>query len=267
MGTPLVNGRDFTDADRVGAPPVAIVNRAFVARYQLGQQPIGRTIRIGLSNGERRYEIVGVVGDSAYTSPRDGMVATMYVPLAQVEPLGETVILTINADRGQRATVEREVAAALARIDPGVAFVFRTFDQFIHATVTQERLIAMLSSFFGGLALLLAGIGLYGIVAQAVRARQTEIGLRLALGAQPHRIVRLVLHRVSVLVVAGLTIGLAGSLWAVQFLRPLLFQLEARDPVTFAAAVGVFAAAGLMAAWWPARRAARLDPATVLREG
>jgi ABC-type antimicrobial peptide transport system permease subunit len=195
------------------------------------------------------------------------MMATMYVPLAQIQPLGETVILTINADRSQRATVEREVAAALARTEPAIAFVFRTFDQFIDARITQERLIAMLSSFFGGLALLLAGIGLYGIVAQAVRARQAEIGLRLALGAQPSGIVRLVIHRVSVLVVAGLTIGLAASRWAAQFLAPLLFQVEARDPATFAAAAGVLVAAGLLAAWLPARRAARLDPATVLREG
>ena len=163
--------------------------------------------------------------------------------------------------------MERDVAAALARTEPAIAFVFRTFDQFIDATVTQERLIAMLSSFFGGLALLLASIGLYGIVAQAVRARQAEIGLRLALGAQPRGIVRLVFHRVSVLVVAGLAIGLAGSLWAAQFLGPLLFQVEARDPATFAAAAGVLVAAGLLAAWLPARRAARLDPATVLREG
>jgi predicted permease len=267
MGTPLVGGRDFTDADRAGAPLVAIVNQAFVRRYQLGPQPVGRTVRIGLSNGESRYEIVGLVADSAYTSPRDGMMATMYVPLAQVQPLRETVILTINADRGQRAAVERDVAAALARTEPGLGFVFRTFDQFIDATVTQERLIAMLSSFFGGLALLLAGIGLYGIVAQAVRARQTEIGLRLALGAQPRGIVRLVFHRVGVLVVAGLAVGLVGGLWAAQFLAPLLFHVEARDPATFAAAAGVLVAAGLLAAWLPARRAARLDPATVLREG
>ena len=125
----------------------------------------------------------------------------------------------------------------------------------------------MLSSFFGGgLALLLAGVGLYGIVAQAVRARQAEIGLRLALGAQPRGIVRLVFRRVGVLVVAGLTLGLAGSLWAAQFLKTLLFQVEARDPATFVAAAGVLVAAGLLAAWLPARRAARLDPATVLRE-
>ncbi len=264
MGTPLVSGRDFSDGDRVGAPLVAIVNPAFVRRYQLGQQPIGRTVRIGLTSGERRYEIVGLVGDSVYTSPRDGMMATMYVPLAQLDPrtFAETVILTIKADRSQRAAVERDVAAALARTEPAIAFVFRTFDQFIDATVTQERLIAMLSSFFGGLALLMAGIGLYGIVAQAVRTRRAEIGLRMALGAQPSGIVGLVLRRVGVLIVVGLALGLAGSLWAAQFVGPLLFQVEARDPTTFAGAAGVLLAAGVLAAWLPARIAARLDPAT-----
>jgi putative ABC transport system permease protein len=193
--------------------------------------------------------------------------ATMYVPLAQVEPLGETVILTVNADRGRRVAVERDVAAALARTEPAIAFVFRTFDQYIDARVTQERLIAMLSSFFGGLALLLAGIGLYGIVAQAVRARQAEIGLRLALGAAPAGIMRLVFSRVGVLIGIGLSLGLAGSVWAAKFVGPLLFQVEARDPATFAGAAGVLVAAGTLAAWLPARRAGRLDPASVLREG
>jgi putative ABC transport system permease protein len=267
MGTPLVTGRDFTDADRVGAPLVAIVNDAFVRRYQLGHQPIGRTIRLGFSTGESHYEIVGLVGDSVYTSPRDGMMATMYVPLAQVAPFGETVILTINADRGRRAVVERDVSAALTRTDPTSAFVFRTFDQFLDATVMQERLIALLSSFFGALALLLAAVGLYGIVAQAVRTSQAEIGLRLALGAAPGGIVRLVFSRVGVLIAVGLALGLAGSLWAAKFVAPLLFQVEARDPATFAGAASVLVAAGMLAAWLPARRAARLDPATVLREG
>jgi predicted permease len=266
MGMPLLHGRDFTDGDRAGALLVAIVNQAFVRRYQLGERAIGRTARIGLSNGERRYEIVGLVGDSVYTTPREGMMAAMYLPIAQVAPLGDTVILTINADRARRAAVERDVAAALGRTDPATGFVFRTFDQFIDATVTQERLIAMLSSFFGGLALLLAGIGCYGIVAQAVRTSKGEIGLRLALGAAPSGIVRFVLSRVGVLIAIGLALGFAGSLWAARFVRPLLFQVEARDPATFVGAAGVLLGASVLAAWLPARRAARLDPAAVLRE-
>jgi putative ABC transport system permease protein len=125
----------------------------------------------------------------------------------------------------------------------------------------------MLSSFFGGLALLLAAVGLYGVVAHAVRARQAEIGLRMALGAAPSSIVRLVFQRVGILIATGLALGLAGSLWAARFVEALLFRLEARDPVTFAGAAAVLVAVGALAAWMPARRAARLDPATVLREG
>jgi ABC-type antimicrobial peptide transport system permease subunit len=163
--------------------------------------------------------------------------------------------------------VERDVAAALTRVDPTVVFTFGTFDQLVEATVTQERLIAMLSAFFGGLALLLAAVGLYGVVAHAVRARRTEIGLRMALGAGPSSIVRLVFQRVGVLIAAGVAFGLAGSFWAVRFVDALLFHLEARDPVTFAGAAAVLVAVGVLAAWMPARRAARLDPTTVLREG
>jgi putative ABC transport system permease protein len=163
--------------------------------------------------------------------------------------------------------IERDVAAALTRADPTLVFTSGTFDQIVDATVTQERLIAMMSGFFGALALLLAGLGLYGVVAHAVSARRTEIGLRMALGAQPAGIVSLVFRRVGVLIVAGLALGLAGSWWAARFIAPLLFQVQARDPTTFAGTAAVLVAVGVLAAWVPARRAARLDPATVLREG
>ena len=268
MGIPLRNGRDFEAGDRLGSRLVAIVNETFVRRYLPGERPIGQSVRLGFDAGTR-YEIVGVVGDTVYTTPREGMLATMYVPMAQRKPseFWPTVLLTIKATPGTRAIVERDVAAALTQTDPTVAFTFGTFDQLVEATVTQERLIAMLSAFFGGLALLLAAVGLYGVVAHAVRARQTEIGLRMALGAAPSSIVRLVFQRVGILIAAGLAFGLAGSLWAARFVEALLFHLEARDPVTFVGAAAVLVAVGVLAAWMPARRAARLDPATVLREG
>jgi putative ABC transport system permease protein len=268
MGTPLLRGRDFEAGDRLGGRPVAIVNEAFVRQYLPGEQPLGQIVRLGFDADTPR-EIVGVVGDAVYTTPRAGMVATMYVPVAQQAPktFWPTVLLTLNAAPGQRAAVERDVAAALTRVDPTIAFTFGTFDQLVEATVTQERLIAMLSAFFGGLALLLAAVGLYGVVAHAVRARQTEIGLRMALGAAPSSIVRLVFGHVGVLITAGLTFGLAASLWAAHFVAALLFHVEARDPMTFAVAAGVLVAVGVLAAWLPAHRAARLDPAMVLREG
>jgi putative ABC transport system permease protein len=270
MGIPLLRGRDFNDHDRGGSPLVAIVNEAFARRYLAGQQPIGQTLRVDSDDGPR-YAIVGVVADAVYTAPRDGMLPTMYEPLAQREPREwrsrRDAVLTIKAVSGQRALVEHEVAAALTQADPTLVFTSGTFDQIVDATVTQERLMAMMSGFFGSLALLLAGLGLYGTVAQAVSARRTELGLRMALGAQPIGIVRLVFRRIGVLIVSGLALGFAGSWWAARFVAPLLFEVEARDPTTFSGTAAVLIAVGVLAAWVPARRAARLDPATVLREG
>ena len=268
MGIPLRSGRDFEAGDRVGSRAVAIVNETFARRFLPGEQPIGQSVRLGFEP-DTRYEIVGVVGDTVYTTPREGMLATMYVAMAQRKPseFWPTVLLTVNTAPGMRVMVERAVAESLRRADPTIAFTFGTFDQLVEATVTQERLIALVSAFFGGLALLLAAVGLYGVVAHAVRARQREIGLRMALGATPSSIVRLAFRRVGVLIAAGLALGLGGSLWAARFVEALLFHLEARDPVTFAGATAVLVAVGVLAAWMPARRAARLDPATVLREG
>jgi putative ABC transport system permease protein len=268
MGTPLRRGRDFDASDRLGSRRVAIVNETFVRRFIGGGPVLGQRVRLG-RDVIQEFEIVGVVGDAVYAVPREGMVATMYQPVAQEEPerYWPTVVLTIKAAPGQRTAVERDVAAALARVDPNVAFTFGTFDQLVEATVTQERLIALLSAFFGGLALLLAAVGLYGVVAHGVRARQAEIALRLSLGAAPSSIVRLVFRRVGVLLAAGLVLGLAGGLWAARFVEALLFRLEARDPATFAGAAAVLVAVGVLAAWLPARRAARLDPVSVLREG
>jgi ABC-type antimicrobial peptide transport system permease subunit len=245
---------------------VAIVNEAFARRYLPGQQPIGQSLRVD-SEDEPRYEIVGVIADAVYTAPRDGMLPQLYVPRAQSGTSGRNAVLTIKAAPGQRALVERDVAAALAQAEPNLVFTTGTFDQMVDATATQERLIAMMSGFFGALALLLAALGLYGTVAQAVNARRTEIGLRMALGARPTGIVRLVFRHVGALIAAGLVLGLGASWWAARFIAPLLFEVEARDPMTFVGTAAVLATVGVLTALVPARRAARLDPATVLREG
>jgi ABC-type antimicrobial peptide transport system permease subunit len=268
MGIRVLSGRDFNDGDRIGSPPVAIVNQAFARRYLPDRQPIGQTLRVDSDTGPR-YQIVGVVADAVYTTPRDGMLPTMYVPLGQREPQAwnSNAVLTIKAMPRRRALVERDVAAALTQADPNIVFTSRTFDQVVDATATQERLVAMMSGFFGALALLLAGLGLYGIVAHAVSARRMEIGLRMALGARPAGIARLVFRRVGVLIAAGLALGVAGSWSAARFIAPLLFQVEARDPMTFSGTAAVLVVVGALAAWIPARRAARLDPAAVLREG
>ena len=143
----------------------------------------------------------------------------------------------------------------------------KTLQGQLDETLLSDRLIALLAAGFGLLATLLASVGLYGVMAFVVARRRKELGIRLALGAQPSGIVHLVCRRIGVLIVAGLALGLAASLWAAQFLKALLFDVEAHDPATFTAAASVLVAVGLLAAWIPARRAARLNPAAVLREG
>ncbi len=266
MGMPLRSGRDFDANDRVGSPRVGIVNESFARRFLPGQQPLGQTVQLG-GAADAIYEVVGVVADAVYRNPRDGMMPTLYLPVAQRAQGATNVTLTVAVTPGQRALVQATLADALQAVDPNIGLTFRTYDQLVDATVTQERLIAMLSGFFGGLALLLAGIGLYGMVAHAVRTRRTEIGLRMALGARPAGIVRLVFRRVGVLIAAGVAIGLGAGLWAARYVETMLFQLDPRDTSTFATATAVLVVVGVLAAWVPARRAARLDPATVLREG
>jgi predicted permease len=272
MGIPQRRGRDFEAGDRIGSRYVVIVNEAFVRRFMPGGQPVGQSVSIGRSElfgfeTGARFDIVGLVADSVYTTPREGMMAAMYVPMAQRKPaeFWEEVLLTVNADPGRRAAVEREISAALTRADPAIGFTFGTFDQLVDATVAQERLVAVLSAFFGMLALLLAAVGLYGVVAHSVRARQAEIGLRLALGAAPSGILGLVFRRVGLLIAAGLALGVAASLWASRFVEALLFDLEARDAVTFVSAAAVLVVVGVLAAWLPARRAAHADPIAALR--
>lgn len=275
MGIPLRRGRDFQTGDRVGGRPVAIVNEAFVRQYLPGEEPIGQRVGLAIdlftgrlaTGAEPRPEIVGVVGDAVYTTPREGLLPTMYVPIAQRQAtqFWSTVQLTINTAPGERASVERRVADTLIRVDPQIAFVSRTFDQVVAATATQERFVAQISAFFAGLALLLAAVGLYGLIAHSVRARRAEIGLRMALGAAPASIVRLMFQRVGILLAIGLGLGVAGSVWAARFVETLLFRLDARDPLTFTIAAAVLLIVGALAAWTPARRAARVDPLASLK--
>ena len=148
-----------------------------------------------------------------------------------------------------------------------LALTFLPLSDQVNASLTQERVDAMLSGFFGALALLLAGLGLYGVTSYGVGRRRTEIGVRLALGAAPSRVVLLVLRRAAILIAVGIAAGTAAGLWASRFVAPLLFGLEPRDPLTLVASISVLTTIGLLASWLPARRASRLDAAQVLRDG
>jgi ABC-type antimicrobial peptide transport system permease subunit len=150
-------------------------------------------------------------------------------------------------------------------VNRDLGLIIRPLSDQVDASFAQERMIALLSGFFGVLALLLAGLGLYGVTAYDVSRRRTEIGIRMALGSDPRGVVRLVLSRVAVLIAAGVAVGTGVSLWASKFVAALLYGLEPRDPGSLATAAAILATVGAFAGWLPARRASRIDPAVVLR--
>jgi putative ABC transport system permease protein len=270
-GTALRAGRLFDARDRTGATQVVIVNEAFVKRFLKGGPAIGHTVIPGATPHQppQRWEIVGVVEDAAYRSMRPPFPPTVYRPLAQTEVSDgfSGGSLAVRSKGDLSAALTRGVVAAVADVDPGLSLSVLPFDRQVRALMTRERVVAMLSAAFGGLALLLACVGLYGVTAYAVSRRRTEIGIRMALGADAGLVQRLVLGRALLLVVGGVAIGGAVSLWAARFVGSLLYGLEARDPATFAGAALVLSAIAAAAAWLPARRAACIDPARVLREG
>jgi predicted permease len=266
-GIQLVAGRDFTAGDRDGAPPVAIVNEAFARKFFAGGNPVGRAFRapIGRPTADT-YQVVGLVSNAAYRRLREGMMPTVYLPLSQT-PGDPDVAMTVRTLPAMRSAIGTDLARALGTIDASAAFTIRPFDAFLEAGVRQERLVAIVSGFFGALALALAALGLYGVTSYGVSRRRAEIGVRMALGAEPAGVVRLVLGRVGWLVGSGVVAGTALSWWASRFISgTLLYGITSHDTMTFVASAAVLLVVSAAAAWLPARRAARIDPVHVLRE-
>jgi predicted permease len=268
-GIPVRAGRDVTDRDRSNTPSVIVVNDAFVRKYSVARNVIGTTFDESISGFLKDRTVVGVVGDAVYGSLRDSAPPTVYVPLAQssgLTPPGRTtLIISARPVAGSPVSLARSVAAALTGIDRDLAFSFRSLADQVNASLTQERLLAMLSALFGGLALLLAGLGLYGVTSYAVNRRRTEIGIRTALGAQPADVIRLVLRQGMILTAIGIGCGLAGAAALAGYLEALLFGLTPLDPATFIAVSLMFALIAIVASYVPARRAMKLDPLAALR--
>jgi len=269
-GTPLKAGRDFDGRDGKSAPAVIIVNEAFVRKFINGGHSIGTAIAFERGQPAPVVKtIVGVVGDATYNGVRSDVAPVAYSPLGQFDwpagPPGE-ITISVRGSADSPMALARSLTAALVAVDPDLEFRFRPLTDQVRASLTQERVIAMLAGFFGALALLLAGLGLYGVTSYAVNRRRAEIGIRIALGAASGSVIRLVLSRVTGLVAIGILIGTGVSLWASKFVATLLYGLEPRDPITLIAAAVVLAIVGAIAGWLPAYRASHLDPATVLRE-
>jgi predicted permease len=265
-GTNVLEGRDFDARDRLGSPLVTIVNETFVRRFLQNGTTIGRRVRQGQPGRQGPWlEVVGVVEDAAYRSVRDPVPPTLYVPMAHVKEAPANMSLSVRSMSGSPATLSQALTDAIGRLDRNAAVTFAPLKQQVDAALVQERILAMIAGFSGVLALLLAGLGLYGIVWYAVSRRRAEIGIRMALGATPANVARLVLSRTSLLVGTGIAVGAVVCWWISGSITSLLYGVEPRDVATTAAAAVILAMVGLLAAWIPARTASRINPVEALR--
>jgi predicted permease len=265
LEVPLLSGRDFDVRDRIGAPEVAIVNQAFARKFLDGANPVGRRLWIEASPGspDTPFEIVGLVGDTKYEDLREDFQPIVYYAAAQDEG-GAGAQIMIRSRLPQAETVAA-VKRVLNEINPAITVKFDWLKPLIDATILRERLMATLSGFFGVLALLLACIGLYGILSYGVASRTTELGIRMALGAQRGDVFWLILREALWLVLIGMAVGLPLIYAVTRLAATLLFDLSPTDPVSLIAAALLLFGVGLLAGYLPSRRATRVDPIIALR--
>jgi putative ABC transport system permease protein len=267
MGTPIYAGREISTEDTLSAPRVALVNETFARVFFDGANPVGRTFETEEpeETSRRHFQIVGLVKDSKYDSLKNTIPPTAYYAIAQdPDPALDTTYMVRGT--GDTAALVRDVTATVRGIHNDLALQLDVFDAIVDKSLAQERLIAMLSGFFGALALLVAGIGLYGVMSLAVSRRRNEIGIRMALGARPASVVRMVVWDVAIVTAIGLAIGAVSGVLSGRLVKTLLFGLDPSDATTWLLAIATLGAAAALAGYLPARRASRLDPMLALRE-
>lgn len=259
LGQPLLRGRDFADSDKQGRPRVAIVNESFASRYFRGVDPVGRKFR----QGDSDIEIVGVVKDARDRSLRSGPDTGVYLPVKQAQTSGLNVLVRARAEPSNITPSLLAIVASIDRRMP--VYSVHTLDVQIEAGLSSERILGELSVMFAALATLIAGIGLYGLMAYSVTRRTREIGIRLSTGAQQSDIGMLFARESLLLVTLGVVLGIPLALISVNVLKTLLFGVTATDPTTLAASVASLLLAACAATIMPLRRATRVSPMTALR--
>ncbi len=263
MGIGLLRGREFTTQDGPGAPRVVIINDVLARRIFPNENPVGKRLRIYNGPGEIWREIVGVASEVKFYGLTDPPTMQMYEPYRQAPLAALSVVVHTDGDPLLFAGALRAQVASLDKDQP-LASV-RSLQEVLDGSVAQPKFRAVLLGVFASLALLLAAAGLYGVMAYVVVQRTHEIGVRMALGAQPKDVLGLVLRKGLALTLAGVCIGLAAGAGLTQFLRALLFEVQTTDAATFALVALLMLLIGLLACWIPARRAARVDPMVALR--
>jgi predicted permease len=259
-----MQGRGFNLHDTAASPKVALVNRALARQFFPNENPIGQTFEADADEANSPIEIVGIAADTRYANLRSETPPTFYLPYTQALVLGRMVVeIHTQAEPGSILSQARTVVTSIDRDLPLIDV--RTMKEQIQATMSGERIFAQLTSGFGILALVLACIGIYGIMAYTVARRTGEIGIRMALGAQAGQVLRMVLREASWMAVAGVTLGLACALWLARFLSSMLYGLMPWDPLTLTGAAALLLTIAVLAAFGPARHASRVDPIRALR--
>jgi len=267
LGMPLLRGRDIELRDTPSAPRIAVVNSAFAEHYFKDQNPIGRTFTFDdETDSGASLEIVGVVGSIKSDDARDPIQPTVYRPILQIQD-GAAYLATVHIRTlSDPAPLTNQVRQMINQVDDKLPiFDVTTMNDQLHDNLDQERLIAQLVSFFGALALVLACIGLYGVMAHGVARRTNEIGIRMALGARGSNIAWMILRETLYLVLGGLVIGVPAALLGARLVAAQLFGMSPTDPLTLAAAAIVLTLVALLAGYLPARRASRVNPLNALR--
>ena len=266
LDIPMLAARDFNDSDKAQSPRAAIVNQAFARLLGMGENPIGMRFRREATpnSPEELNEIVGLVKDTKYNRIRRPAVAIAYLDIAQDKD-ADTSMSVLVRSKLPMEPVESAIRRTMQQVSSGISFDFAGLQDQIRQSLQSDRLLATLSGFFGALAVVLAMIGLYGVMSYTVAERTSEIGIRMALGAQRTDVTAMILRKAATLLVAGLALGVVFSLAAASAASALLFGLKPRDPLTLAIAAAVLAAVALGASYLPARRAAALDPIASLK--
>ncbi len=259
LRVPVVSGREFSDADgAAGAPPVLIVNDVFVERFFKGRNPVGETVKV---NGTRT--IVGVVRAVRLGGPEAPLRPEVFSPADRARAFGGTLMVRTTGDPSDIVPGVR--AAIHAELPQLVIPDAQTFDEMYGKLIAQRKFNMIVLALFGGLAIVIAAAGIYGVMAYLVAQRTQEIGIRMALGARPGQVRRMVLSRAGWLMSVGAVIGIAAGWMLARLVGAFLFSVEPHDPWVYAGAAGLLMAAGLVAAFIPARRASKVDPMLVLR--
>jgi putative ABC transport system permease protein len=267
MGGALIAGRDFNDHDRPSAGKVAIVNEAFCAKFLKGKNPIGTQFEILPDPGKAPdvFEIVGIAKDAKYFSLRDDFSPTAFVAFGQNAEPDMWTFLMVRSNL-PLAGLREDLKRGIAKQSPAIIVEFKSLAAQVQESLLRERLMATLSGFFGGLACLLATVGLYGVVSYLVARRRNEIGVRIALGASRGTVMSLVLREATFLLAAGVGVGVGLAIALGRAASSLLYNLKPYDPISIVAAALFLGMVAIGASILPAYRAARVEPMLALRE-